>query len=309
MTPDDLAKAQEERDRARAAQLFDARAKQLIGDVDGNRARLRSRRTMAERCRKNWPKLTDEEVDATIDRANELAAEMAERRARLVAEACAEREADERDPMDQPIAEPQPITGRRLEGAELEEARRVMSTTKEAMTTERAIEHAVKRMTEDRAVSVATVHREVKAEGWEGSYQAFYAGPWKKAKAQLAAANGATKAEAPQPTNASGPLTTGHEMPPSTSPSAGTADTEEGHDLRASASEPPAGEETAVSTSTPSKPAFDPATGSGTFLILALQASRLDGGTRITATLDADGDPTQAIAEFASRLRSPQAVR
>ena len=287
MTPDELAREQEQADRDRAWQLHDARAKQLLGDV--GMGGIRRRKGAMEQCRKTWPKLSDDDVAATVDRAIQLADELIARQAEAKANKDPLRmNAFSRNSERRPTHETQQ-TGERLHGAPLEDATKTMTTTtKAAMTNEEATELALTRLREDRAASCGAVHREAQAQGYTATYQAFYAGPWKKAKAQLA------------------PPATTEETPPSAAPSEGTADPE-----RTPASEPPAGAAQTPkvsSTSENGRLVLDPAAGSGTFLILALSAQPHDGGTRITVTVDADGDAGSAIYNLTRRLRGAAAA-
>ena len=282
MTPEELAAEQQQRDEARAAEIFERRAHQLFHDL--GHVGVRGGTRPWKECRKLWPKLSDDDVDATVERARAISAEYAERK-RLLAEENAERLGrTEPDPEElEEIETTITNNGRRLEGAELKGAIAAMATkSKGEMTAAAAREFAASRLREQPEISCVKLHKEAQDLGYGGEYSSFYTSVYKKAQARIAADAAEAAATDPAPAAAA-----------------------EEAEARVPAAEPPADAlvvtDRAPTASTP--PAFDPAAGSGTFLILALQASRHDGGTRITVTVDADGDANDAILNLTRRLR------
>ena len=267
MKPDELAAERAAVLARRGNEIRQARARHLLHDVAGDTTLA----VLQERMRISWPRLSAEETKATIDLAIQIAT----------------------DPTRK---------GRRLEGAELEEAKQ-MATKSELKTAAAAREYVTGRLREDPKVTGMTLYGEVIQKfGYQGSQQSFYQSVFGKVRKQLKAE--AAEANEVRDVAVEAPLE-------------GAADP-----VTAPASEPPAGEAEAVTSSSsatssvsvappvPPAPqaAPDPAAGSGGFLLLAFEAVRKSaGGTQVRVVLEHDGEGVDVVTDLMARLRGAAA--
>ena len=237
-------------------------------DLDQERARIRARtastirtsrarrllaeqqdgETLENRLRIGWPKLDPDEASATLELAREMAVDRSH-------------------------------GGRRLEGAELEEAREAMMARNGVMSAERAREFAEQRMREEPEISCVKLHKEAAAAGYGGNYRSFYGAVFTKVRDAIK----------------SGKATA---MPPRAAPPAGKAAPETSPS--APTSEPPAGGVDAGAPTDASEPLLE---------IDSLHANIEDNDRcSISLVIDAPAEFINRIGDIVAALRGIRAA-